>query len=133
MELKKVLVSAFSFVSWRGLTVCFVIAIIPTMTNMTKHLLLIFCGFVVLSGCSRQMIDLTSVSDRSGTILMENSSSDFFLGGLLQSHTIDAVRVCGGRDKVAYVATVRSVQDMVLTWITLGLYAPRGYEVYCKR
>ena len=101
--------------------------------NTMQHFLLIFCGFVVLSGCSRQMIDLTSVGDRSGEILKENSSSDFFLGGLLQSHTIDAVRVCGGRDKVAYVATVKGLQDMVLTWITLGLYAPRAYEVYCKR
>ena len=103
------------------------------MTNMTRYLLLVFCGFVVLSGCSRQMIDLTSVGDRSGEILKENSSSDFFLAGFLQSHTIDAVRVCGGRDKVAYVATVTSLQDIFWSLITFGLYAPRGYEVYCKR
>lgn len=101
--------------------------------TMRRFLLIVCLSVVVLSGCSRQMIDLTSVSDRSGNILKENSSSDFFLAGFLQSHTIDAVRVCGGRDKVAYVATVTSLQDIILAVMTFGLYAPRGYEVYCKR
>lgn len=105
------------------------------MTCFSKvRFFLIFClsSFVLLSGCSRQMINFASENDRSQTPLV-SSSNDFFLGGVFQSGIIDAAGVCGGRSKVAQVATVTSVQNILLTWITFGLYTPRSYEVYCRR
>ncbi len=63
----------------------------------------------------------------SGRVVV--STGHFFLFGLAGHHDIDGVGACP--TGIAAVVSKFTFLDSVLGFITLGLYAPRTYALYC--
>lgn len=86
------------------------------------------CAFVFLTACSQQRFDFST-----GGTLEEDEMSAFFINGILQRDRIDAADICQGAEKVASVETQMTFVNGLLGGLTLGIYTPRQYRVYCYR
>jgi len=58
-----------------------------------------------------------------------DTTGHFFLVGLLGDKNIAAYQTCPGG--VARVQSKNTFGDLVLTFLTVGLYSPRTYEIEC--
>jgi hypothetical protein len=87
---------------------------------------------LTLSGCATQRFNIGGKVENSTTATQTDNSS-FFVSGLGQTQTVDAVAVCGGADKVIAVEAKQTFLNGFLGVITYGIYTPREYSVYCKR
>lgn len=56
----------------------------------------------------------------------------FFISGLGQGRTVDAVEVCGSASKISKVEVQQNLLQAILSGITFGIYSPREARVYCK-
>lgn len=86
--------------------------------------------FLTLASCASQSVyiqgDLTGPPDHTET-------QTFWLMGIGQETTIDATPICGAkRGKVTQVRTRQTFTDVLLTMITLGVYAPRTVQISCR-
>jgi hypothetical protein len=94
---------------------------------MKKSFLLI--AFAVLcTACSTQTV---IVNDHTG-YLQKDEMQTFFINGLFQTQTIDAATLCGGSSKVMKVERTDSFLNVVLRFLTQGLYTPYDAKVYCS-
>ena len=100
---------------------------------MNKHWCRLFIALVITaaaSGCAT--VTLTQQGERkiSSHPTYEKSEA-FFLWGLVGDKYIDVKEVCGTRD-VKQMQTQFTFVDELLTFITLGIYAPRTARVWCN-
>ena len=86
---------------------------------------------VLLSGCATQRIYSTNHSNADTMTPSYEQNQAFFLGGIAQWRNTDAAQVCGKRG-VSAVETSTTVEDILFTWITFGIYSPRTVAVYCQ-
>lgn len=87
---------------------------------------------LVLTGCANATFNFTDKSPaESDKPKLEQRQANFF-SGFGQQHTIDAVKVCGGMEKVSSVDVNQSLMDAVIATVTLGIYTPLSARVYCK-
>jgi hypothetical protein len=98
---------------------------------MKKISLLILIS-ITLVGCSTQKF---IVNGKVGDTIVASNSSDntFYVSGIGQTREIDAAGVCGSPDKVLAVQAQQSFLNIFFGFITLGIYTPRDYSVYCKK
>ncbi len=97
---------------------------------MKKSLLLgVMLAMISLQGCSTQAF---SINGNSRPFIKEKNMSNFFIYGIAQDVEIDAGRICGGANRVARVESSLGVLSGALSIITLGIYTPRDYAVYCN-
>lgn len=100
--------------------------------NMRKFLILGICalGIVTLSACSTQRFDINP-----NPIMAQNPSYEgtnhFILWGISQVQTMRPGAACGPQG-VNRVEVQETFLDGLFGTITLGLYAPRHYAVYCN-
>lgn len=59
-------------------------------------------------------------------------TSHFFIGGIGQTDNIDAIEICGGENNVEAVETRLPFLHGLVSGLTLSIYSPREYTVYCK-
>jgi hypothetical protein len=55
----------------------------------------------------------------------------FFFWGLMGEHTVDVAEVCPAQG-AEQMQTQRTFKNVLLTAVTLGIYAPKTAKVWCK-
>ena len=83
-------------------------------------------GVVVLSGCYHAIIE-TGFPPGNQTIEKPWASS--WIGGLVPPTMVETAERCP--NGVARVETQHSFLNMLVTWLTAGIYAPMTIEVTC--
>ena len=108
--------------------------------SLRKHLRAFVTAFLLVgfvAACAKQTFDVSGDGMMMGDDMMMAANADdistFYLLGVNQTDMIDPVAVCGGADKVSKVETEITFMNGLLTGVTLGIYAPRQYRVYCKQ
>ena len=96
---------------------------------MIKKLLLIAAAALLVASCSTQTFTMRGNSETPKTDEMQT----FFVGGIGQTQTIDAAKVCGGVNKVVKVEAQQTFLNGLLSALTGSLYSPRQARVYCSR
>jgi len=99
---------------------------------MRKFLILGLCalGMIALSACSTQRFDINPNPIMSQTPSYEGTNH-FVLWGISQIQTMRPGDACGPQG-VNRVEVQETFVDGLLKGLTLGLYAPRHYAVYCN-
>lgn len=86
--------------------------------------------FLSLVGCASQSVYIQGALTGPPDI---EETQTFWLLGIGQETTIDATPVCGAkRGSVTSVRVRQTFTNVLLTAITLGIYAPRTVQVSCK-
>jgi len=86
----------------------------------------------VLAGCANASFTFADKSPSETDVPKVEVRQANFLSGFGERHIIDAVKVCGGADKVASVDVNQSFTDAVIATVTLGIYTPLSARVFCK-
>ena len=60
-----------------------------------------------------------------------SQSESFYFWGLAGTANVDVKQVCGTQ-KPTQLQTQATITDSLLTFITLGIYAPRTAKVWCE-
>lgn len=84
---------------------------------------------LALGGCMSTQIILDPQQTRRGTATYEDYF-DYYWFGLSGKNSVDTQQVCMDQ-KPAAIRELKSVDDVLLTWITLGIYAPLTVQVWC--
>ncbi|EEV24828.1 lipoprotein [Actinobacillus minor 202] len=95
---------------------------------MKKFLTTLLAASCLLSGCATQTAYINDSS--SGKLSYEDNQS-FFLFGIGQENTVNAVQICSGESKIAKVESELTGKNILLGLVTLGIYTPRAARVYC--
>lgn len=96
---------------------------------MKKFLTTLLTSSILLAGCSTQTATL---KPHTTQIPSYEESQSFFLFGIGQENTVNAVNICGSKEKIAKVESFHSPVNILLGAITLGIYTPRTAKVYCQ-
>ena len=99
------------------------------LRHRSKQLALILLTASFLVACAKQDFEIGSWA---GGRLAVDQTSHFVFWGVGQTDRINPVRACDGADKVAHVEAELTVPNYLLAVVTLGIYAPRQYRIYCK-
>jgi hypothetical protein len=85
---------------------------------------------LMASGCAQQSFNIknTPVAAPEKTY-----THHFFVSGIGQQKTIDAVQVCGGADKIVKTEVQQTFVNGLLGVVTFGIYTPREARVYCSK
>lgn len=58
----------------------------------------------------------------------------FFIGGFAQRSSFNPKKICKNKDQnLAKVEFVQTFPNILLTFITLGIYSPREARIYCAK
>ncbi|HIB1617231.1 TPA: Bor family protein [Salmonella enterica subsp. enterica serovar Muenchen] len=83
-----------------------------------------------LSGCAQQTF---TMRPDPVTTPQKTITHHFFISGLAQKKTVDAVAICGGEDKVLRTETQLTFLNGLLGFVTFGIYTPLEARVYCAK
>ena len=83
----------------------------------------------VLSACSTQT---AFINGQNGTLAKEEMQT-FFVAGLGQTQSLNAGEICGGAAKVVKIERTSSFLNVVLNWLSSGIYSPQDAKVYCSK
>jgi hypothetical protein len=95
---------------------------------MKKLLCTLLAASALLSGCAMQ----TAYVNGTGGRLSYEDSQAFFIAGIGQEKTVDAVQVCGGEQNITKVESHLDGVNVLWGLVTLGIYTPRTARVYCR-
>jgi len=84
----------------------------------------------LLSGCATVTIHPKKTQKLASTPSFEESK-DFFFWGLSGEHRLNVAEVCGNKP-VNQMQSQATFNDVVLTIVTLGIYAPHSVKVWCE-
>lgn len=88
-------------------------------------------GFVTACHTQRHFTnDKARYDYKLGTV--HKGTSSFFIGGIGQTDRVDAVKLCGSEENIQAVETKTTFLDGLIGLVTLTIYTPREYTVYCK-
>ena len=97
---------------------------------MNKIILTTLLVAGLVAGCAQQRFNF------SDDMMMDAPDRDdvsvFYFQGVFQQQNINAVEVCGSADKISAVEVQETVMNYVLAAVTLSIYTPKQYRVYCK-
>ena len=96
---------------------------------MHKTLIVLLSTGMILGACSTQTFRFASTPGTQ----REQAVSHFVFGGVGQKREFNAASICGGKEKVARVQTVKSFGNGFLSLLSFGLYTPWTYKVSCLR
>lgn len=68
---------------------------------------------------------------KSGNII-HKGTSHFFIAGIGQTDKIDAIAICGTEENIQAVESKTTFLNGLIGAVTLSIYTPREYTVYCK-
>ena len=92
-------------------------------------MLLLVASLFTLSGCAKTKFQVQQ--SNSNQVATYDEAQDYFIYGIAQEQNIDAARICGGADKVAWVETQYTVLNWLLEALTWGIYTPEQARVFC--
>ena len=82
---------------------------------------------LALSACATQSVVLR----QGDTEPKLKEMQAFFVSGLGQTQTVNASEVWGGANRVAKIERVDSALNLLLGYISCGIYTPYTAKVYC--
>ena len=90
--------------------------------------LIAIAALATLAGC----FNVTYIAKtRMPSAVVHEEKMNFFIVGLVGSHDIQAGQKCP--TGVAKVKTTETFVDVLLTVVTLGIYAPRTAQITCAQ
>ena len=84
---------------------------------------------LIFSSCATQT---TLLNDSYGSVIGESGTHDFFIGGIGQKARVNLDEACGKGYVASKTQTVSSPVNIVISIVTLGIYTPRDYKVFCS-
>ena len=96
-----------------------------------KKFLMASAIVLALTGCQTQQFTITGST--VPTVPAYEGTSTFIFWGLGQTKVMDPKEICANRGGVRSVETRHTFIDGVANALTWGIYAPRGYAIYCNR
>lgn len=98
---------------------------------MKKFLtMLVASSAMILSACSNQV---AYTQNHSNIKLAYNENQPFFLFGIGQERSVDAVQICGDEKNIAKVESQLTAGNILVGLVTIGIYTPRASRVYCQQ
>ena len=91
----------------------------------------LFCLLFTLVSCSSVTIDLKNPTD---TLPKKPSFSDyrsFYFWGMLQTKHLSLAKACDSGEPIR-IRSYASLEDVLVTTFTLGLYTSRTLDVWCQ-
>jgi hypothetical protein len=85
---------------------------------------------MIMASCATQTNMLTESYDVQE---VEKGNDHFFIGGIGQTQTHNLENICKPGFEPAKTQTVLSPGNWFLGIITLGIYTPRQYSIYCAK
>ncbi|MGL4391856.1 MAG: Bor/Iss family lipoprotein, partial [Fusobacteriaceae bacterium] len=85
-----------------------------------------------VSSCASQSFSFT----KNKVAIEKAKLSDwnqFVLGGIGQSNDVDVIAVCGSAAKVQKVEFNKTFGNVIISIMTLFIYTPTTYKVYCSK
>jgi hypothetical protein len=98
--------------------------------NLSKNYWQGFAILFIVSSCATQTSLLNDSYDLS---LGEKGTHAFWISGIGQTKTVDLSTVCGDGYTAAKTETINSATNILFGILTLGIYTPRDYSVYCSK
>jgi len=98
--------------------------------KILKFVLLLFVS-IIFSSCATQTHLLTDNPQKYNEVLKESGTDSFFIAGVGQTKIHNVSEVCGDGYKAARVTVRRGVAYHAFAILTLGIYSPKDYEIYC--
>ena len=104
-----------------------------SLRSCMKKIVAVALLAVLTSGCATQNY-LVSSSEAPSVSVKPSAEKmqTFFVSGLGQEKEIDAAQVCQGQQNVASIQTKANFINVVLGFVSNGIYTPRQVRVYCK-
>jgi len=96
---------------------------------MNKSLFLVALCFAFAS-CATQTNLMSNDYDQ---VLKAKGNHGFWIAGIGQTKTEDLSQACGQGYKPAKTQTQWTATNILVTMLTLGIYYPREYRIYCTR
>jgi len=93
--------------------------------NARAGIVVVCVGLVLTAGCHH----LTLETGRPAEAEPKTGSHNYFMGGIVGNHTLKVDTPCPLG--AAKVHLYRGFVDFLLAFITLGIYTPRSYEIWC--
>ena len=88
---------------------------------------------ILTSGCATQNYLVSAQTAPNTTIKADaDKMQTFFVSGLGQEQEIDAAQVCEGKENIDSIQTQSNFVNIVLGFVSSGIYTPRQIRVYCK-
>ena len=85
---------------------------------------------LIFSSCATQT---TLLNDSYGSVIGESGTHDFFIGGIGQTARVNLDEACRKGYVASKTQTISSPVNIVITIVTLGIYTPRDYKVFCSK
>lgn len=95
-----------------------------------KKMLLVMILAGLAAGCSTMTIH-PKASYKRITEPTYQLTVPFYFWGLSGAHRLDVNAICGDK-KPVQMQTQATVENMLLTLVTLGIYAPHTAKVWCE-
>lgn len=100
---------------------------------MIKKFLLSALLIATLSSCATQKMVLTQDHAKQPKRLAYQGSAHFVIHGIYQRYSFDAAKHCGGVENIHSTEVGRTAGQVLTTFFTAGVYAPKFVRIYCKK
>jgi hypothetical protein len=97
------------------------------MISKNLHIILIATLF---SSCATQT---NLLNDSYDSVLGESGTHGFWISGIGQTKNVNLDNACGQGYTASKTQTVFSAKNIFVGILTLGIYTPRDYSVFCSR
>lgn len=84
---------------------------------------------LLLAGCSVVSFDVSDEKARNTPHM--TGRNDFYIGGVGQEQIIPVMETC--RNGISTLKVKYTFIDGLLAVVTMGIYTPNTYEIYCSR
>lgn len=90
---------------------------------------LMFCSLLLLTSCMSTRIQFSDKWDPASKAVYEDYY-DFYLLGFIGRGQVNVQKVCMDQKPYA-IRYLKSAEDGIITWLTLGIYSPSTVRVWC--
>ena len=97
---------------------------------MYKKILSAAVGVLMISSCATQT---NVLNDSYGSVAGDTGTHGFWIGGIGQIQTVNLDNACGEGYSASKTQTVFSAGNWFVSVLTLGIYTPRDYRVFCSK
>jgi len=94
-----------------------------------KKITTLLLALIFLTSCSAQTSLFNNSLDQT---LTKEGTHNFFFYGIGQTKNENLAQICGNASNVARTQTISTLPNLLGQFLTLGLWFPRTYKVYCS-
>jgi hypothetical protein len=94
-----------------------------------KKITTLLLALIFLTSCSAQTSLFNNSLDQT---LTKEGTHHFFFWGIGQTKNENLIQICGDPDNIAKTQTIDTFPNLLGQVITLGIWLPRTYKVYCS-